>query len=119
LACSDSFQLAILSLPVCVFSIFNIQKFIGNIGLWDQKRALEWVHENIREFGGNPKQITLWGQNAGSASVGALSVSPQTRDLFHQSIEMSGSMLAGWATSNRVVDESMQVAKNVGCALKV
>jgi len=90
----------------------------GNLGLWDQKQALEWLKENVAAFGGNPKRITLWGQNAGAASVGALSISPLTRDLFRQSIEMSGSMVAGWANSQRVVDESMQVAKKVGCALK-
>jgi len=90
----------------------------GNLGLWDQKQALEWVHENIASFGGNPKHITIWGQNAGSASVGALSLSPKTRDLFSQSIQMSGSVLSGWANSNRVVDESMRVAKDVGCAMK-
>ncbi|KAI6175089.1 Carboxylic ester hydrolase [Aphelenchoides bicaudatus] len=90
----------------------------GNLGLWDQKQALEWIRDNIAAFGGNPKHVTLWGQNSGAASVGALSISPKTRDLFHQSIEMSGSVMAGWANSNRVVDESMQVAKKVGCALK-
>jgi carboxylesterase type B len=90
----------------------------GNIGMWDQRQALLWLHENVQAFGGDAKRITIWGQNAGAASAGALSVSPKTRDLFTQTIEMSGSVLAGWATSNRVVDESMQAAKSVGCALK-
>ncbi|KAI6242397.1 Carboxylic ester hydrolase [Aphelenchoides fujianensis] len=87
----------------------------GNLGLWDQRQALLWIHENIRAFGGNPKKITLWGQNSGAAAVGALSVSPQTRDLFAQSIEMSGSMLSGWAFSDRTVAESAKLARAAGC----
>ncbi|KAI6180382.1 Carboxylic ester hydrolase [Aphelenchoides besseyi] len=87
----------------------------GNLGLWDQREALLWIQENIHAFGGDPKRVTLWGQNAGSASVGALAVSPKTRDLFHQSIQMSGSLLAGWAFSDRVVDESAKLAKAAGC----
>lgn len=51
----------------------------GNLGMWDQRQALLWIKENIDKFGGNPNQITLWGQNSGSANVGALSLSKWTR----------------------------------------
>ncbi|MDR9831203.1 carboxylesterase family protein [Vibrio sp. FNV 38] len=44
----------------------------GNFGIGDQKRALEWVNENIAQFGGNPENVTLMGQGAGAMSVGVL-----------------------------------------------
>lgn len=61
----------------------------GNFGLADQIAALDWVHEHIRDFGGNPERITIFGQSAGGASVRAHAQSPQTIGKFTAGISMS------------------------------
>ncbi|KAL3124234.1 hypothetical protein niasHT_004823 [Heterodera trifolii] len=87
----------------------------GNLGLWDQRQALLWVRENIAAFGGDPNRVTVWGQSAGAASTSILALSPQTRDLFHQAIQMSGSALCPWAVNDLVRDGSDRTAKAMGC----
>ncbi|CAD6190682.1 unnamed protein product [Caenorhabditis auriculariae] len=62
----------------------------GNFGLWDQTLALKWVQEHIASFGGDPKNVTIFGQSAGGASVDLLSLSPHSRDLFQRVIPMAG-----------------------------
>ncbi|KAI1711722.1 carboxylesterase family domain-containing protein [Ditylenchus destructor] len=103
-----------------MFGLFSTgdKTMSGNLALWDQRAALLWIQDNIQQFGGDPKRVTLWGQNSGSANVGALSLSKWTRDLFSQAIEMSGSVYAGWATSNSTVMASKKIAKLLNCPTK-
>ncbi len=61
----------------------------ANFGLLDQIAALRWVRENIRFFGGDPGQVTVFGQSAGAQSVLALMASPAARGLFHRAIAQS------------------------------
>ncbi len=61
----------------------------ANFGLLDQIAALRWVQRNIESFGGDPRQVTVFGQSAGAQSVLALMASPLARDLFQRAIAQS------------------------------
>lgn len=63
----------------------------GNYGYQDMIAALRWVQRNIRNFGGNPKSVTLYGQSAGGTATMALMAAPSARGLFSKAIMQSGS----------------------------
>ncbi len=67
----------------------------GNYGLMDQIAGLQWVKRNIASFGGDPDNITIVGQSAGSMSVALLQMSPLAKGLFQRVVGMSGSPFAG------------------------
>ena len=62
----------------------------GNYGLMDQVQALKWVKKNIEAFGGNPADVTIFGESAGAMSVDLLMVIPQAKGLFSRAISESG-----------------------------
>ncbi|AWR85704.1 carboxylesterase/lipase family protein [Meiothermus taiwanensis] len=62
----------------------------GNYGLLDMLEALRWVQRNIAAFGGNPENVTLFGQSAGGMAVCTLLAAPAARGLFHKAIIQSG-----------------------------
>src|SRR6185295_14825719 len=63
---------------------------IANLGLLDQLAALTWVQENIGAFGGDPGNVTIFGESAGAMSVGILLSMPRAEGLFRRAIAQSG-----------------------------
>ncbi|WP_269514798.1 carboxylesterase/lipase family protein [Brevundimonas subvibrioides] len=82
-----------------------------NLGLRDMIAALEWVRGNIAGFGGNPDNVTVFGESAGAMSIADLVVSPLAKGLFRRAILQSGhgSMVRSVRTMRRVVDRIAKV----------
>ncbi|MGC2277886.1 MAG: carboxylesterase/lipase family protein [Candidatus Binatus sp.] len=78
----------------------------GSEGMLDQVAALEWVRDNIAEFGGDPGNVTIFGESAGGMSVGTLLAMPAARGLFHKAIPQSGACHTGSpvARANRTAE---------------
>lgn len=67
----------------------------SNVGMTDIVLALEWVRDNIANFGGDPNSVTIFGQSGGGGKVSTLLGMPAAKGLFHKAIAMSGSALTG------------------------
>jgi para-nitrobenzyl esterase len=68
-------------------------KYSGNVGMLDAVQALEWVRDNIAKFGGDPNNVTIFGESGGGGKVGTLMCMPKAKGLFHKAIIMSGTIL--------------------------
>ena len=68
-------------------------KYSGNVGMLDVVQALQWIQKNIRQFGGDPTNVTIFGESGGGGKVGTLLCMPQAKGLFHKAIIMSGTIL--------------------------
>jgi para-nitrobenzyl esterase len=79
----------------------------GNEGLLDQIAALEWIKENISVFGGDPGNVTLFGESAGAMGIACLMAMPKARGLFHKVISQSGAANRAKPLSQAVQDAQM------------
>jgi len=64
----------------------------GNVGMMDIVKALEWVRDNISNFGGDPSNVTIFGQSGGGGKVSTIMAMPSAKGLFHKAIVQSGSI---------------------------
>ena len=89
----------------------------GNAGLFDQLMGLEWVQHNIRHFGGDPDNVTLMGESAGSVSVSLHLLSPLSKSKFQRAIMQSGTANMPWGTvtMEEAKSRSMALAEILKC----
>ncbi|XP_061149681.1 bile salt-activated lipase-like [Syngnathus typhle] len=87
----------------------------GNYGLWDQQAAIAWVHRNIRSFGGDPDNITLFGESAGGASVNFQTLTPHNKGVIKRAISQSGVALCPWGIIKNPRKIAEEIALKVNC----
>lgn len=96
------------------FLCLGIKEAPGNAGLKDQIAALRWIKKNIAAFGGDPDNVTIFGQSAGATSVSLLLASEATNGLFKRAIVQSGSGIASWALNRDPVWVASLITKELG-----
>jgi carboxylesterase type B len=99
------------------FGFLNLEseEVPGNMGLYDQAMALQWIHDNALVFGGDSSHITVWGQGMGSISVSAMIVSPLTKDLIRRGIMQTGSIFTTRPMYARYTEVAEDFIHHAGC----
>lgn len=96
------------------FLCLNTPEVPGNAGLKDQTFALRWVKKNIKAFGGDPENVTIFGESAGSASVHFQILTPMAKGLFKKAIMQSGTSTCVWAKQKDPEKNAFDLARLLG-----
>lgn len=96
------------------FLCLNTPEVPGNAGLKDMIQAIRWVTENIGRFGGNSRNITLFGESCGGVATSILTASPLTKDLISKAVIQSGTGLHSWAFQKNPIENAKNLAKVLG-----
>ncbi|NP_001165962.1 carboxylesterase clade A, member 6 isoform X1 [Nasonia vitripennis] len=101
---------------VGILGFLNLEDEVapGNQGFKDMVLALKWVKSNIANFGGDPNNVTIFGESAGGAAVHYLTISPLARGLFHKAISQSGVALNPWAYQTNPKSKVYRVCEKLG-----
>ncbi len=97
-----------------MLGFLSMDNIPSNLGILDQICALEWVRNNIANFGGDPENITIFGQSAGASSVLHLLTQPHAEGLFHKAISQSGVF-----SSNSPTEANDELSREILSKLKV
>lgn len=98
------------------FLATNDKAAAGNMGIRDQIMVLKWVQKNIEKFGGDAGKVTIFGEDAGAASVTILAMSPLANDLFHGAITLSGNALCDQYMQNDPNEAAVELANRLECS---
>uniref|UniRef100_A0A915DA87 Carboxylic ester hydrolase n=1 Tax=Ditylenchus dipsaci TaxID=166011 RepID=A0A915DA87_9BILA len=94
----------------------SLDSSFGNLGLYDQSAALKWINSHISAFGGDPDQVTVWGNSAGSVSTHSQTLSPLSNKYFKNAIQSSGSLYNLWSHSKHTRDIAANFTTTLGCS---
>jgi para-nitrobenzyl esterase len=89
----------------------------GNVGTMDTIQALQWVRDNIQEFGGDPNNVMIFGQSGGGSKISVLMAAPAAKGLFHRAVMQSGAMRKA-TPPDQAADAANQLLSKLGIAQK-
>ena len=119
LAISGDVIIVTINYRLNVFGFFSLNRkpFAGNYGLYDQQMAIKWIKKNIRQFGGDPEKITLFGESAGGVATTLQAIIPSNKGLFQRVIGESGSALSRRDFQTKTFVTSKKILEILKCQL--